>query len=127
MIAASGIHASFPSGNQKAAAPGDIFSTGGSPSSRINSRLTGPYRIEWCSKPSLPLRRRSLKDFPGNREDDGRKTHEPRDRIESLPVESYQEKPDRDSRDEQERKQRADLPLFPRRDQPAGQFLENES
>jgi hypothetical protein len=42
MIAASGIQPSFPSGKKKAAIPGDISSTGGSPSSRIRRALMGP-------------------------------------------------------------------------------------
>ena len=42
MIAASGIHAAFPSGKRKAARPGDSVSTGGVPRSRIRTALTGP-------------------------------------------------------------------------------------
>ena len=42
MIAGSGIQAALPSGKKKCAIPGESFSTGGSPSSRINSALIGP-------------------------------------------------------------------------------------
>ena len=46
MIAASGSQASFPFGKKKWAMPGDSFSTGGTPRSRINSALIGCQRIE---------------------------------------------------------------------------------
>ena len=42
MIAASGIQASLPSGKKNRAIPGESFSTGGWPSSRINRALIGP-------------------------------------------------------------------------------------
>src|SRR5207249_8178171 len=67
-----------------------------------------------------------VKDFRADRQNDGREADGARDGIECLPAEDDQQKPDRDSRDEQERQERPDLPFLPRRDEPPGQFLENE-
>src|SRR5262249_55558 len=105
---------------------GGIVAAGGREGGGERERVGGRVEVGGAPKPSLPPPRRCLKDSPADRQDDRRKPDGARDWIESFPVKSDHEKTDRRRRDEQEWEQGTGLPLFPGRDEPDSQFLENE-